>query len=80
MWKTKSLFENRKRKDVRNFKCSKISNIIPFLFSAKMLVIRADIHKMLVRIATREGPDQTVSLDCKCLHWPLVLEILLIAL
>ena len=26
-----------------------------------MLVIRADIHKMLVRIANREDPDQTAS-------------------
>ena len=29
-----------------------------FLFSNKMLVIRAGIHKMLVRIANREDPDQ----------------------
>ena len=27
----------------------------------KMLVIRAGIHKMLVRIANREDPDQTAS-------------------
>ena len=26
-----------------------------------MLVIMADIHKMLVRIANREDPDQTAS-------------------
>ena len=26
-----------------------------------MLVIRAGIHKMLVRIANREDPDQTAS-------------------
>ena len=26
-----------------------------------MLVIRADIHKMLDRIANREDPDQTAS-------------------
>ena len=30
-----------------------------FLFSNKMLVIRAGIHIMLVRIANREDPDQT---------------------
>ena len=31
-------------------KCSKISNIFLFLFSNKMLVFMARIHKMLVRI------------------------------
>ena len=41
-------------------KCSKISNTFLFLFSNKMLVIRAGIHKMLVRIANREDPDQTL--------------------
>ena len=28
-----------------------------------MLVIRADIHKMLVRIANQEDPDQTACLE-----------------
>ena len=32
-----------------------------FLFSNKMLVSRAGIHKMFVRIANREDPDQTAS-------------------
>ena len=32
-----------------------------FLFSNKLSVIRAGIHKMLVRIANREDPDQTAS-------------------
>ena len=32
-----------------------------FLFSNKMLVFKAEIHKMLVRIANREDPDQTAS-------------------
>ena len=32
-----------------------------FLFSNKMLVIRAGTHKFLVRIANREHPDQTAS-------------------
>ena len=46
-------------------KCSKISNTFLFLFSTKMLVIRADIHKLLARIADREEPDQTASFwDC----------------
>ena len=40
-------------------KCSKISNTFLFLFSNKILLIRAGIHKMLVRIANREDPDQT---------------------
>ena len=31
------------------------------LLSTKMLVFRAGIHEMLVRIANREGPDQTAS-------------------
>ena len=42
-------------------KCSKISNTFIILFSNKMLVIRAVIHKMPVRIANREGPDKTAS-------------------
>ena len=33
----------------------------PGLFSNITLVIRAGIHKMLVRIANREDPDQTAS-------------------
>ena len=42
-------------------KLSKISNTLLFLVSNKMLVIRTDIHKMLVRIANREEFDQTAS-------------------
>ena len=42
-------------------KCSKICNIFLFLFSNKMLVLRAGIHKMHVRIVNREDPDQTAS-------------------
>ena len=42
-------------------KCSKILNTFLFLFSTKLSVIRAGIHKMLVRIANREDPDQTAS-------------------
>ena len=42
-------------------KCSKILNAFLFLFSNKMLVFRAGIHKMLVRIANREDPDLTAS-------------------
>ena len=44
-------------------KCSKISNTFLFPFSNKMLVFRAGIHKMLVKIANREDPDQTASLE-----------------
>ena len=40
-------------------KCSKISNTYLFLFSNKMLVFKAGIHKLLVRVANREEPDQT---------------------
>ena len=45
-------------------KCSKISNTFLFLFSKlsdKMLVFGVRIHKMLVRTANREDPDQTAS-------------------
>ena len=42
-------------------KCSKISNTFLFLFSNKMLVFGARIHKFLVRVANREDPDQTAS-------------------
>ena len=41
-------------------KCSKISNTFLILFS-KMLIYRTVIHKMCVRIANREDPDQTAS-------------------
>ena len=34
-----------------------------FMFSNKILVIRAGIHKMLVRIANRKDPDQTASFE-----------------
>ena len=37
-----------------------------FLFSNKMLAIRAEIHKMLVRIVNREDPDQTASGEAVC--------------
>ena len=39
----------------------KISNTFHFLFSNKMLVIRASIHKMLVGITNVEDPDQTAT-------------------
>ena len=39
----------------------KFLNTLLSLFPNKMLVARADIHKMLVRIANREDPDQTTS-------------------
>ena len=40
---------------------NKISNTYLFLFSNKMLVIKAGIYKCLVRVADREDPDQTAS-------------------
>ena len=42
-------------------KCSKVSNSFTFLFANKLLVISAGSHKMLVRMANREDPDQTAS-------------------
>ena len=44
-------------------RCSKISNTFLFLFSNEMLVFRAGIHKMLVRIANREDPFQRKQSD-----------------
>ena len=41
--------------------CSRIMNAFHFLLLKKMWVIRAGIHKMLVRIAHREDPDQTAE-------------------
>ena len=40
---------------------SKIWNTFLFLLSTKLSVIRAGIHKLLVKIANREDPDQTAS-------------------
>ena len=37
-----------------NHNCSKVLNTFLFLFSNKMWVIKAGIHKMLVRIASRQ--------------------------
>ena len=51
-----------------NFSCPGISHknfeyFSLFLFSNKMLVFRAGIYKMVVRIASNEDPDQTASLE-----------------
>ena len=43
-------------------KCSKISNTFHFLFLNKM-VFKAGLHKILVRIANKEDPDQTADSD-----------------
>ena len=44
--------------------CSKMSNsFFLLLLSYKMFIIRAGIHILLVRIANRENPDQTASLE-----------------
>ena len=40
-------------------KCSKNLNTFIVLFSNKMLLFKAGICKMLVKIANREDPDQT---------------------
>ena len=50
-------------------KCSKISNIFIFLFSTKMLVIRAGIHKKFLKLANREEPDQA-NLVLHCFSRP----------
>ena len=52
-----------------------ILGIFNFLFLNKMLVFRAGMHKMLVRMTYREDPDQTASnkqsnLGLRCLSRP----------
>ena len=42
----------------------KVANTFLFLLSNMLLVIRAGVHEMLVRIANRKVPDQTASSDC----------------
>ena len=42
-------------------KSSEIANVFLFVFFNRMFVIKAGYHKMLVRIANREDPDQTAS-------------------
>ena len=49
--------------ELRYRKCSKISNRFLLPFSNRLLVFRAGIHKILVRIANWEDPDQTASLE-----------------
>ena len=48
-------------------KSSKISDSFLFLFSNKMMVIRAGIHKLLIRIAYVEDPD--LGLPCLSRHY-----------
>ena len=48
-------------------KLSKILNVFLFLFSEKMLVFKAGINKMLVRIANMKDPDQNASSDVSVL-------------
>ena len=50
---------------INDSKCSKYSNPFLFLFSNKNLVIRAGIHKMLVKIANRK----TLGLHCLSRHF-----------
>ena len=49
--------ESLPRETKESIKHSKILNAFLFLFD-KMLVYRAGIHKMFVKIANREDPDQ----------------------
>ena len=58
------LVKSVKKMDMSSFlygNCSKILNTCLFLFSTKVLVIVAGIHKVLVKMANREVPDQTAS-------------------
>ena len=60
---TQKIYMGQPMKSCKHYysKCSKIVNTFLFLFSNKILVIRAESHKMFVRIANREDPDQTAS-------------------
>ena len=46
---------------IQHGKYSKILDTFLFLFSNTMLVFKAGIHKILVRKASREDPDETIS-------------------
>ena len=50
-------------------KFSKVSNSFLFLFLVKMLVIRAGINKLLVRIANREDTDIHLGPHFLCRHF-----------
>ena len=56
-----SIFEWPLKTGLLYVKCLLISNTFLFQLSNKMVVFRAGIHKMLVRIANREDPNQTAS-------------------
>ena len=61
-WPSQLLFIICFRLNIYSYsKCPKISNTFLFLLLNKMLVMRAGIHKMLVRITNMEDPDQTAS-------------------
>ena len=56
------LWMNKKTKTFRRDSYGKYSKLWPlFLFINKMLVIKARIHIMLLRITNKENPDQTAS-------------------
>ena len=65
-------FSNNSASIKKKGKCSKISNTFLLLFSNRMLVIKAGINEMFVRIANREDPDQT---DVLILVWTVCLGI-----
>ena len=48
----------------------KFPTLFFFLFSNKMLVIKAGTHKMVVKIVNREDPDQTASSEVCFLGMP----------
>ena len=62
----KRVREPSREEEGKHGKCSKISNTFLFLFSNKILVFMAEIHKILVRIANREDTDLGLS----CLSTP----------
>ena len=61
---TERLLIGRKKSNKTNQQShTKILNTLLFLFSKKIVVIRAGIYLMLVRIANREDPDQIASAE-----------------
>ena len=50
-----------KLETINDGKCSKILNTLYFFFTNKIVVIKARINKMFVRVANSEDPDQTAS-------------------
>ena len=70
--KLKGYLEDTSGRKIQTVNFLKFRTFHSFCSQKKILVIWADIHKMLVRIANREDPDQTAlqkqsDLGLRCL-------------